>query len=164
MKHIPTPNALDLAGAWIGRSYALAPATFEAIEALHRICDIDGIDVHATANKADVMFWVFRRGDLADDTWMWSLELEERRGTLAVRTTTELSHGRAFLANLLCDAYTPVDADRLLQWWHAGSDGRRCTISITLPSSSADLYDMFTQLESATRDAAVADMAGRAAR
>lgn len=158
MKHIPTPTALDRAEAWLGRSYSLSPATFGASEALHRLCDIEGIEVRAMADDESTGLWAFRRGDFAGDTWLFNLMLHDRRGTLAVRGSTELPYGRAFLASLLCDAYTPLDADRILQWWRASSDDSSCTIGVTLPASSTDLCDLFTQLEQAARDASLADL------
>lgn len=164
MKFVSLPEALDRAEAWIGRSYALSPATFAAADSLHRICDIEGIEVRAMASDASVALGVFRRGDFSEDTWLFSQTLHERHGSLAVRASTELPHGRAFLASILCEAYTPLDADRMLQWWRSLSDDRRCTVSITLPSASTEVCDLLAQLEQATRDAAIADLSGWGAR
>lgn len=158
MKHIPTPTALDRAEAWLGRSYALSPATFAAAESLHHLSDIDGIEMRAMADDESTGLWVFRRGDFAAETWLYNLMLHDRRGTLAVRGSTELPHGRAFLASLLCDAYTPLDADQMLQWWRTSSDDRSCTIGITLPAASTELCELFAQLEQATLDASYADL------
>lgn len=160
MKHIPNPTALDRAEAWLGRAYSLSPATFGASEALHRLCDIEGIEVRAMADDESTELWAFRREDFAGDTWLFNLLLHDRRGSLSVRASTDLPHGRAFLANLLCDAYAPLDADRILQWWRTASDDRSCTVTVTLPSSAADVCDLFTQLEQAAVDASIADFSG----
>lgn len=160
MNHIPTPTALDQAEAWLGRCHPLSPATFGAAEALHSLCDIDGIEIRAMADDESTALWAFRRGDFAGDTWLFHLLLGDRRGSLSVRASTELPHGRAFLANLLCDAYTPLDADHILQWWRTASDDRPCTVTVTLPSSAAEVCDLFTQLERAAHDASIADLSG----
>ncbi len=83
MKHIPTPTALDRAEAWLGRSYALSPATFAAADSLHRLCDIDGIEVRAMADDESTGLWVFRRGDFAGDTWLFNLMLQWWRASYA---------------------------------------------------------------------------------
>jgi len=161
MNHVPTATALHKIEEWIGRSYALSPSTFGAIESLHRVCDIEGIEASALANDSDVVLWVYCRSAVAGESWLWSIDVGRGPGSLSVRGTTDAAYGRGFLMSLLCEVYMPMDADRLVQWWLSNTSGRLCTFSTTLPPVSEELCDLFVQLEVATREAAMADWMGR---
>lgn len=160
MNRVPIVEALQKIEAWIGRSYALSPAAFGAIESLRRVCDLEGIEVSALADDTDVVLWVYCCSAVAGESWLWSIDVGRGPGSISVRGTTDAPYGRGFLTSLLCEAHSPIDADRLVQWWISNSGGRLCTFSATLPPTAEDLCDVFVQLEAATREAAMADSVG----
>lgn len=164
MKHIHTATALERAEAWLGRLYPLSPATFAAAESLHRVCDINGTETWAMADVESTVIGVTRHGDFAGEAWLFNLTFRDTRGTLTLRAATERPHGRAFLAHLLCDAFSPLDADKILHWWRTSTDDRPCTVSVTLPATSSELADLFAQLEQATLQSAAADFSEWGAR
>ena len=152
-------TALERVGSWLGRQSAVSPASFAIAESLRNLCCIDGIEVLPHDSDQTTFFAVFRNTGIEGE-WLWTLSFGPGRAGLTLRSSTSQPAGRMFLTNLLCEAYTITDADELLRWWDATSEGRPRTVSSNLPLELDTLSEIIGQLERATIEASQSHGAG----
>ena len=153
MKPTVISNALATFEAWLGRLSQFSPDLFLVAETLRHLTTVESVAVRAFADDYRTTITFNSRASESASWGLWSLDIMGQQAFVVINASTDTSESRSFLAGLVADAFSDIDATTLVQWWTESSNGEARTIMAPLPSSPAALDDIIGQLASATIEA-----------
>lgn len=153
MKRITISDALATFEAWLGRLSQFSPDLFLVAETLRHLTSVGSVSVHAYADDYRTMVIFKSSSSDTDSGRLWSLDIAGPNAFVVIDASTGTAEGRSFLANLVADAYSEIDASTLVQWWTESSKGAPRTIMAPLPADPVELNNIIGQLASATIEA-----------
>ena len=80
---------------------------------------------------------------------LWKLQITSR-SVLQVNASIDSEPGREFLANLLTESFSPIEASEVLEWWRKIPQSSSRAVTIELPENPKQAVHILTQLTNAS--------------
>jgi hypothetical protein len=80
---------------------------------------------------------------------LWKLQIRSR-SVLQVNASIDSEPGREFLANLLTESFSPIEASEVLEWWRKIPQSSSRAVTIELPEDPKQAIHILTQLTNAS--------------
>ena len=145
-------NAIAGFSSWLGRRGDLSPELFLIVDLVTSLGSAPGVVVSAISAASYLSMSFFAGTDSGNEDWLWTLDVEGQSASITIRTSTQCADGRTFVASLLSEVHSILDAAQIAEWWGRTDCIIASRITIELPDDSQELLDLISNLDRATRE------------